>query len=173
MPHEGLVRIDVDEDYYDVQLFIHVLVDRETRSVNVGRLWCRSRDWWPKLKYGEGGIGWYKKQKQKQNLPDYKLSFVDTFFGPGWVAGELPLTRPRVTPEEISACHELADRKREERCPWDKVVATYFKDRTDAATIIQKRYRGWKVRLATTFNPNTPLGRFNALRSCKDELSVV
>ena len=33
-----------------------------------------------------------------------------------------------------------------------------------AATIIQKYYRGWKVRLVTTFNPTTTLGTYIMMR---------
>ena len=51
------------------------------------------------------------------------------------------------------------------RCgPWGKTVGTYLVDRVAAATTIQKHYRGWKARMATTFNPTTTIGAYYALR---------
>jgi hypothetical protein len=166
-------------DYYTIEVCIHVSVDHERRSVNVKRLWCKSENWWPDIhtsivpdKSGEGGIGWYKKQLDPFGERMSQELVVDKFFGPGWVAGALPLTRPFATPEAISMCRGLDHRMGDYRSgPWDKVVGTFFTERTDAAKTIQKHYRGWKVRLVTTFNPNTSLGRFLELRHFNNLLS--
>jgi hypothetical protein len=104
----------------------------------------------------EGGIGLYKKSVQDEISLD---SFVGHFFGPGWTAAPLPLTRPKVKDnylELVLKGHIYA--------PMFKLVGVYNVERVEAAVTIQKMYRGWRVRMKYTFNPNTSFGEFLILR---------
>ena len=78
----------------------------------------------------------------------------------------------KVTPLDDSGVYKVFPAKWYKECPIE-----YFDNRLierlnefirtypdKCATRIQAAYRGWKTRLANTFNPNTPIGKFYELK---------
>ena len=168
-----------------------IRIDDRAKSVEVEQLQCERNDHWDHgsaeegidegvdgLRCGVGGIGWYRK-----NLENMKTcgtlsgeyfgrkmtfeAFAAKFFAPDWTVLQLPrfFTRPKIQ-QEFVALAKTCDAAM--RCyyygPWGRTVGTYFVHRNAAATTIQKHFRGWRVRMATAFNPTTPIGAYFALR---------
>ena len=130
--------------------------DEDRKIVHVERLFCERKNYWPDMLL-EGGIGLYKKCMQDDISLD---SFVRHFFGPKWTAAPLPLTRPKFKDNYLE--HML--KALLYAAPMFKLVGVYNVEREEAAVTIQKMYRGWRVRMKYTFNPNTSFGKFLILR---------
>ena len=171
MPAERIVYTHVSLEYYDIHAFVVLYVDEVRRSVGVDKVLCVSENHWLSLngsapRSGRGGISWLKRNADVISPDFLSLSFaVRTFFGPQWTVASLPMTRPSVPDDAVERAKDCP--RRLGNCkygPWNRTVGTYFRERIEAATVIQRHFRGWRVRMATTFNPHTRLGRFCALR---------
>ena len=86
---------------------------------------------------------------------------MSILFGPSWTA-VVPLTAPRISDEDLARAAECDDMYRkamaEKWFPWGMTVGLYDGTRHDAATVIQSCFRGWRVRMRTTFNPHAHRG---------------
>ena len=177
MPSEQIAYMSLGVEFdCDVSVTAQLRIDDHAKTIEVDRLHCTRYNYWVNGKDGgmngkdggkDGGIGWYKKQLESMGM-DYFVSFeafAAKFFAPNWTVLKLPLTRPRIAQELVAlakTCHTKMGSYR--RGAWGKTVGTYFVHRNAAATTIQKHFRGWRVRMATTFNPTTPIGAYFALR---------
>jgi hypothetical protein len=119
---------------------------------------------------GEGGLSWLNRDILGDYCEPYSLSFesaVLILFGPAWTA-VVPWTAPRISDEDLAlagACPDMYRAKMAEQWfPWGTAVAIYDSTRDDAATTIQRHFRGWWVRMRTAFNPNTRIGAYYALK---------
>jgi hypothetical protein len=167
MPNEGLMHVYFELEYYYVELFAEIDVDDASLTIRVRRLLCQSRNIWPGMYRGEvpkinndnGGVQWYKRHVDLFNFDSFSIGdHIKRFYGPGWTV-VVPLTVPKTTVEQQDACKSCEERLGSYRCgPWGRVVGTFFADRHDAAVIIQKHFRAWRVRFA--IDPNTDFGRF-------------
>ena len=175
MPGMGLAYIEAYIEFVvmHVSVVARVEFDDEERTVAVESMLCERENYWgdERLSHGEprsgaGGLGYYRKNVEALGDRVSIEVLIEAFFGPGWALRALPLTRPR-TPEELvllakSMCPAATG---DYRCgPWTRVIAIYPFGREMAATVIQRHFRGWRVRMATAFNPTTPLGCLLELR---------
>jgi hypothetical protein len=152
------------------------------RTIEIERLHCSRENYWADddddmmgVKSGDGGIGWYKTNLA--DLQDDALTFdrfASAFFAPDWAVVGLPLTCPGMAPELVQLAKACPTKKgsAHQHGPWGRTVGTYIVDRVAAATTIQKHFRGWQVRMATAFNPATPLGAYYAMRGFR-EMTVI
>jgi hypothetical protein len=176
-PFEKIVYIDIDMDYYDINVIYELNISNN--NIGINRLLCKSQNHWDELngdapKSGEGGINWLKRN-MKVISPDFlSMNFIaNKFFSPSWNVEELPLTRPRASEKAILLSKNCYKRMGSYKYgPWDKIIGTYFKDRITAAIIIQKYYRGWQVRMKITFNPHNSYGKYKILCGLK-EISLI
>ena len=160
-------------------VLIQLSIDDNAHTIAVERLLCQREDYWGNsemsssaMRSGSGGVGWYKENLEDLGARLVSLdSFVARFFASDWAALSLPMTRPKITPELIQVAEACPEKMGDCRIgPWGKTVGTYLVDRISAATTIQKHYRGWRVRMATAFNPNTTLGAFYVMRDFRQLL---
>jgi hypothetical protein len=164
MPCERLLHIDLEMEYYSVRLFSEIDVDDANSRVIVRRLLCRSENHWPeihtenvpKISNDAGGVSWYKKHEILFNMSITEN--VQRFFGSSFSV-IMPVTVPKTTADQISTCEKCEDRLGDYHCgPWGRLIGTFFFDRRDAAVIIQKHFRAWRVRFK--IDPNEEFGRF-------------
>jgi hypothetical protein len=148
------------------------------RTLEIERLHCSRENYWADddappggVKSGDGGIGWYKTNLA--DMQDDALSFdrfAAAFFAPDWT---VVLTCPDgagMAPELVQFAKACPSSHR--FGPRSRTVGTYIVDRVAAATTIQKHFRGWQVRMATAFNPATPIGAYYAMRGFR-EMTVI
>lgn len=162
-PAKDLIYIQGDHDYYTVDIIATLIVDRETKTVKIDRIFCENLNHWPEMFVhptpldGVGGISRYK-----QNMDFFKgymmeeISLdhaVKMFFGDWKLV--IPMTRPF-----LDNAKDLVKDYKDVTGEWDRVVGTFTLDKNKAATIIQKYYRGWKVRLKICYDPETTLGKY-------------
>ena len=183
-PDLAVLRIEAGIEYFDFSLSAEIEVDVARRTVRVRRLLCTSCNHWPEIfidgmspSSGSGGVAWLKRNEAFfQGMP-FEVSFktaVAVLFGPAWTA-VVPLTAPRISDEGLAsaeACHGIYTKAMAETwCPWGLTVGLYDSSRHDAATSIQRRYRGWRARMRTAFDPNTRIGAYYALREFRRMLA--
>lgn len=183
-PDVGVLRVDVDGDYFDATLTAAVDVDEFGRTVALRRARCRSRNHWPAIfvdgagpPSGEGGVWWLRRvDAHFRGAFPFEISFpaaVSAIFGPDWSA-VVPPTAPRATLDDLARAEESDGMYRafvaDGRVPWGRTVSLHDPTRTRAATTIQRFYRGWRVRMRTAFDPRTSIGRFYALREFRRTL---
>ena len=170
MPFEKMAYMSFDDDRgCHITVTALLRLDDRAKTIEVDRLHCTRED---KDKDKDiGDIEWYKKQLDYTRYVSF-VKFAVRFFAPSWTIMKLSITRPHLSPELIAlakTCHAKMGHPSE---PWNKTVGTYFVHRNDAATTIQKHFRGWKVRMATTFNPTTPIGAYFTLRDFRALIKV-
>ena len=164
MPAERLVYMSFDDYYHRcVTVVATILIDDRAKTIEIDRLQCA------RSKHGYvGGIAYYKSTLEVLTQMSAHLTFdliTEKFFAPNWTVNTLPLARPKIQPELVDLAEACPNKMGD--CwfgPWSETVGTYLVHRNVAATVIQKHYRGWKVRMATTFNPTTAIGAYYALR---------
>ena len=90
---------------------------------------------------------------------------MNRLFGSLWRA-IIPTTRPRLSKEDIKWCKDSRGiYKKSFTYPlWHTTIGIYDNTRKNAAIIIQKHFRSWQVRMRNTFNPNTKIGAYYALK---------
>lgn len=175
-PDVGVLRAYVDGEYYDVDLSAAVNVDEAKRKVTLRSILCRSRNYWPEIfvdggpPSGDGGVSWLHRIEDQFRGGLFEISFENAvlrLFGPEWMA-VVPLTAPRLADEDLAIADACDDMYRaamaEDWFPWGRTVGLYDTRRIDAATTIQRFFRGWRVRRRTAWDPMTRLGRFYELR---------
>jgi hypothetical protein len=162
-------------EYYDIDAVFEFDAEDDSKTVHFRRVLCKTRNLGPEIQNlpnqdcDSGGLSWYKRHADI--LDDIALeTLVRRFFGEAWRPGPLPMTLPKPTAEQLAVAAACEQRLGDYHCgPWSRLIGTYFYERERAATAIQKHFRGWRVRMATTFNPETPIGyllemrRFRAL----------
>ena len=174
MPQQSIVYTRMSMEYDDVWLVIEIRVDEVARTLSVERLLSETEIQWPEMcpgmpLTGTGGIAHLKRISACLRVDVLSLDFAARkFFGPTWSALALPLTRPRVPDELVALAKGCPARLGDyNKGPWRRTVGTFFtsfRDRQGAATTIQKHFRGWRIRMRTTFNPHTKLGGYYARR---------
>lgn len=162
-PMKNLITIEADMEYYYFEVKFTIKIDDEKKKLEIDRFFCKSDNFWPEMftdgtpNSGSGGISWYKKNIAF--LPDF-LSLenaIDTFFGSEWKI-QIPLTRPLLSDTKEVSYDDYFDNY---RCgPWDHTIGIFVLNKNEAATIIQKYYRGWRVRMKYRYDPETRLGKY-------------
>lgn len=172
----GYIKLYAEFVVMNFELWFEMSFDEEHQIVHVERLFCKRENYWSNdahgLQSGTGGIGFYKKNLEDLG-DDIEINiFVRHFFGPGWKVAPLPMTRPMMR-EGYLKLVEVANGHYDHYHygPWFKVVGIYPMEREEAATTIQKIYRGWRVRIKYTFNPNTSLGKFLIMREFRKAIN--
>ena len=166
-PDDRIIHVEFDYEYYTAELLAEIEIDREKKRVSVVRLLFTSENLWPEIFFDTvpkiankwGGVSWYKRHVCCFGADFDIETYVHTFFGNDWIMGPLPATIAKPTEDQIVSSKTYEARLGNYLCgPWGRTVGTFFVDRSLAATVIQKHFRGWRVRMETTFNPNSPFG---------------
>ena len=180
-PSEQLVSIYLELDYYSFELKATLKINDIDRTIDIDRIHCECFNAWPELnglpasgcdgrcENRSGGMALYKKNLQDL-LPTYDISMehvATLFFGPDWKVKALPLTRPKLADDTSRDDMRLFfDDYR--FGPWARLIGKFVPDEDASAIIIQKCFRGWIARLKYSFNPNTTLGKYYALKKFAD-----
>jgi hypothetical protein len=176
----AIICIDVNCEYYEYSMSATVIADVPSRIVRLDRLYCTSTNHWPEISRGpvsgSGGIAWLKANERYIEVNEASFAHaVKTFFGPDWQAAELPMTRPRISDEHLdnmSACRALF-KSQYGPVPWHKKLIVFYSNvRMNAAITIQRHFRGWQVRMQTTFNPGSRIGAYYAMRAYQELMQV-
>ena len=172
-PYERLLYIHGDLDYYDYKLVCKLLINNNT--IKLEQIFCKNINIWPEItrgiKTGCGGLSHYKAN-MKSLGHDFSINYaIEMFFGTTWNL-IIPLTIPRISDETFEIAKKYEDDFQFYIFgPWGQIISIYKLETVLAAIIIQKYFRGWKVRMQYTYNPNTTLGRYYILKSFKTLIS--
>jgi hypothetical protein len=181
VPGERVIHVEFIMEYCNIDAVFEFDAADDSKTVHILRVLCKTRNFWPEIqnfpkqdRCDSGGVRWYRRHADL--LDDIELeTLVRRFFGEAWRLGPLPMTLPKPTAEQLAVAAACEQRLGDYHGgPWSRVIGTYFYERERAATAIQKYFRGWRVRMATTFNPDTPIGyllemrRFRALVAEED-----
>lgn len=165
----GCIKFYAEFVVMNFELWFEMSFDEECKIVHVERLFCKRENYWQDttrgLQSGTGGMGFYKKNVEDLGDDIEIASFVGHFFGPEWRVAPLPMTRPKIREDYlVLEAGAFAHYSHYHFGPWFKVVGVYPMEREEAATTIQKMYRGWRARIKYTFNPHTSFGKFLIMR---------
>ena len=159
-PAKDLIYISGEFEYYTLDIISTLIVDRETKTVKIDRIFCENINHWPNMFAGPldgiGGISKYKQNVVFLEMEDITFDrAVKLFFGDWNLV--IPMTRPF-----LNNAKDLVKDYRQVTGSgqWDRVIGTFLIDKNNAATIIQKYYRGWKIRLKICCDPETTLGKY-------------
>ena len=169
--------------YYWVTLAFKVDVDPAARTVGLTRLLCESRNIWPDIAgkpadlpnggTGSGGIAWLRSCARflGHDTDVFFERAVEKFFGLGWSA-VVPVTRPRMCDDDLELCRACSAifGDADTMVPRNRPVAYYDSAASadGAATTIQRHFRGWQVRMRTSFDPHTRIGAYYAIRAFRE-----
>lgn len=168
-PLESLLHISGNFDYYNFDLVTELLVNSDAHTISIKKLFCKNENMWPEVMggpvTGEGGLSCYKKNLEYSSVFSLETAIL-CFFGLGWKLLPLPMTVPRVDDEVFDKGKGFGkDFEFYRRGPWGRTTGLFKVNRKAASIIIQKYFRGWKARMAYTFNPHTTLGAYYLKRS--------
>ena len=180
-PVERRVCIYLAMDYFSFEMKATLAIDDVGRTIGVDRIYCENDNFWPELNgqskatpVGGGGIAVYKRNLQYLS-PCYDVSLENVaalFFGGGWTALPLPMTRPRL-PRDVSTQAEMMRFFDDyAKGPWHATIGKFVPDEDASAVVIQKCFRGWRARRAYAFDPHTTLGKYYALRLFSDMIKT-
>jgi hypothetical protein len=168
-PAERIVHVSVDFEHYDfkhLELCVTFNVDALSRTVTLDRFLCETWTTGDNAS-SSADVSWVS------SFGCDEFSFehiVKVFLGKEWTC-VVPMitTMHRLSKDDLALSRECGhlDRTQPHR-PLAKVIAWYSTERHDAAVTIQRHFRGWRVRMTTTFNPHTRIGAFYVLQAFID-----
>lgn len=170
MPALGVAYVEAYFEFVvrNLSVVARVEVDVGERSVAVRRVLCERENYWgddwggqrPSLRSGSGGLSYYRRNVEDLGVCVSLEALVDAFFAPGWTLRPTPLTLPHTPSDLVTLAKTVCPRAIGDyrRGPWGKAVAMYPAEREEAATVVQRFFRGWRVRMAVRFNPHTAFG---------------
>ena len=164
--YTNFFHLELRLDYYTADLLAEIEIEKDEKTIVVRRLLCTNEnrcpdlymDSVPKCNNDSGGVYWYKRHINCFGADLNLQTYVHKFFGKDWRLSKLPLTLPKVSADQIESVKTCETRLGRSNDSWGRLAGTFFVDRMLAATVIQKHFRGWRVRMETTFNPNSPFG---------------
>lgn len=172
-PAKSIIYIKGNFDYYDLDIITTLFIDNQTKTIKIDRIFCESINHWPDLfknkspSNGIGGISKYKQNIDFWQSQDITLDrAIKLFFGEWKLI--TPITRPFLDngKELIEKYDDYFDNYR--TGPWNHLIGKFLTDKNKAATIIQKYYRGWKIRLKYRNDPKTTLGKYLVMKMFKN-----
>ena len=175
-PAESLIYIRGNFDYYDLYIISTLIIDNEQKTIKIDHIYCESENHWPDLfvnkspSNGIGGISKYKQNCDFWQSQDITLdNAIKMFFGTEYKL-IIPMTRPFLdnAKELIKNYNDYFDNYR--MGPWNHLIGKFLTDKNKAATIIQKYYRGWKIRLKYRNDPEKTLGKYLVMKMFKDNV---
>jgi hypothetical protein len=195
LPANNLIYLCANTDGDQCEVFIRVKINLQNRSVAIDNITCSNHFYYSQMhleflvengevvpvpENGQGGYAFYRTSVYFMDIFKFSLPFkrvIERFFGNSWTAKKINTrTIPRISDEDqklLKTCEATyITAINTKNYPGACLIGYYDMTRSDSATVIQKHFRGWTTRLRTAFNPNTTIGKYYALKSYRELVSV-
>jgi hypothetical protein len=156
IPQLSTLYLDIDFEYYVFKASCQIqIINKIVTIIGVS---CQNENIWPEIQRhpasASGGVRYFKKHLKIFRTAPILENFRNQMFGPEYTlcfskkATMIPLDTFEF------------DYKAYESNIWNVCIGTYDTTRDEAATLIQSKFRGWRVRIMYRYNPYTSLGRY-------------
>ena len=195
LPAHNLIYVCANTDGNQCEVFIRVKINLQNRSVAIDHITCSNHFYYSEMdleswvetgavvpENGTGGYAFYRAGVYFMEYFTDSLSFkhvIKRFFGNSWTAKKMNTRNrdiPRISDEDqklLKTCEATyITAINTKNYPGGVLIGYYDMTRYNAATVIQKHFRGWITRLRTAFNPNTTIGEYYALKSYRELVSM-
>lgn len=160
--------ISAGREYYEMEAAGTLSIDNTT--VILKSVLCKFHDHWPLRNgregedaRGTGGIDIFLQNLETLKIFDITTKLVKNMFGESYEF-EIP-ENVTTASEECYATEKVRYNGVNNITPWGLTIGLIdSSSRADnAATVIQKMFRGWQARIKYRYNPNTTLGKYCTL----------
>lgn len=161
IPSLKMLCVDCDFEYYHSNTVAIIDIDDVQKTLHVTKATTNINNDWPEMnnlpRTQVGGGRLLLTASLLEENHNFLRVFATHMFGHDWEVRINP-NAPMASKEEEFEGITYLDSALYGK--WGQVVCTVYVDIDDAATIIQKWFRGWQARLKYRFDPTNRLGRF-------------